>query len=450
MAKENTRAEQIKRMSRMDAIWEYAPPLTMTDFRKVLSLWYANPESRRWAIWVIGESGIGKNYAIEDAATDAALDFLWFPCKGVAPEDLRGFPALVRSLDSNGYEHDISGLVKMMHDYYSSEPMYKFQMLKYLDKAFQPGWKGYIHFDEYPQASKEVQEILYMLFYDRRIDDRKLSDDAMIIISMNPPSVSDYMLAKIQKAAQDRPTIFTLRPDVNEWLLWADGHNVHSLVRGFIREYPGVYEINKGRRLENLSAAVKAVELDNPNALTKEVLPAYVRSILTGCIDIESAERFVRYMKEVYDISGIMIMSGDNKHLDRLKSMMRSNDKAVHIHRIHNEIYDVMNNPKNGGEMVFGKNNPEEEESWQGPMQSVINYLKMVAKTDMDVVVSFIKGLDTVSSTSSGSKAKAVLNRKISEPKNRELYGAVLTALDSKSKKKPETEESSLKQLSAD
>jgi len=422
--KENQQKDLIK-MSRMDALWNFGVPATITQIKNIIKMKIAGEESKRWPIWLIGESGIGKNHLQEQVCKELGIEYLWFPCKGLAPEDIRGFPMPVRKLNGDGktkeeYVADAQGLVSLMYDYYHREPVYKFQQLEYLMKAFTPGWKGIIHFDEFAQATKEVQEILYMLFYDRRLDDRHLSDDALIISSMNPPQVNDYMLAKIGKAAQDRPSIFKIEATAKEWIQWAKQSGIHDTLISFVTEHPTVYDRNKGRALHRFSDDLKMFgDLDPTN------IPVELKIIAHSDIDIESADKFVKYVKEVFEISGVQLLQGDKSMFAKLKKMLKSDAKSVHLYRVQQEMLRAMEEPETYLKDVWKKNSGDAAKAWDEVSDKVVDYIKLLQDGDMDSAVGLLKEITKMNLVDLEDRINKILKLK----ENRDLYKEVLRCL---------------------
>ena len=130
----DTKKKDINQMSRMDALWLFGSAATIEQMKRIITRRYSHDGARKWCLWLIGESGIGKNHLQEQVADDLKIEYLWFPCKGIAPEDIQGFPMPVRKLNGESekktYTGDIKGLVELQYDYYHKEPVYKFQLIE--------------------------------------------------------------------------------------------------------------------------------------------------------------------------------------------------------------------------------------------------------------------------------------------------------------------------------
>jgi len=424
MSRSETKAKrdgEFSRLSRIDAVWYHATAVSVNQMKNILKMQYVHEPTRKWANWLIGESGIGKNHLQEQCAEELGIEYLWFPCKGIQPEDLRGFPALVRKLEGNGYSDDMAGIKNLLYEYYKKEPTYNFVQLQYLQKAFDPNWKGIIHLDEFAQASKEVQEMIYMLFYDRRLDDQFLSDGAMLIASMNPPQVNDYMLSKIGKASQDRTAIYKIEAVPSEWITWAKAHGVNASLVDFVSDHPFVFNNNKGRRLAHFSDMLNNMF----PAIDPNNIPFELKAVAHACLRIDDADLFAKYIKDVFEISGIQILAGDKKAFKKLEKMINSKEKSVHLYRIQQEMIRGMQDPgAYMADMVNGMKG-KMEDVWEAVAGNTIEYIKLLRKTDLDSAVGLLKEVTRLQL----SKMEDKLNEKFKEKKNADLFEEVLKCL---------------------
>jgi len=436
--------KDLLRMSRMDQLAKYGIGATVEQAKNILRMKYNSELARKWCVWLVGESGIGKNHLQEQLAEELSIEYLWFPCKGVAPEDIRGFPMPVRKLNGEEagktYSGDLQGLVDLTYDYYHKEPIYKFQLLEYLEKAFDPNWKGIIHFDEFPQASKEVQEILYMFFYDRRLDDKKLSDGALIVASMNPPSMNEYMLAKIGKAAQDRPSILYVEGSAKEWINWARHNGINATLIDFITQHPSVFDVNKGRALHRFSDDLSMFGTLDPSAL-----PPELKIIAYSDIDVESANKFAKFVQELFDISGVSLLLGEKQQFSKLKKMLKSESKSVHLYSVQQEMLSALEEPETYLKDLWKKNKGDASKSWDEVSERVVEYIKLLKGTSsednmMDTAVGLLKEITKMSLEELENRINAILKKK----ENRDLYKEVLRCLaiqvNSRSEENPDQE----------
>jgi len=435
MAK-NDKKQDLQRYSRDEALWNTGIRVTITDMKQIMRDSYANEKCRRWTITMIGESGIGKSWIVEQVAKELNIGFLRLVGTGLESCDVRGFPMPVRKLHSNGYAKD--DVAKVMADYYSTEPVYKFQLLETLQQAFSPGWKGILFLDEFAQATKEVQDVFFQIIYDRRMDEKILSDDVMVISAMNPPNLNEYMLSKISKAALDRLEMYVIDPTAGEWIKWARSYGVDTRVSEFIAEHPAVYDRNKGRRLHNLSDKMSMYqsleaktigeevvdeETGEKQVRTQVIIPHHVKAQIYATLDPESADMFIKYLREVFEISGIQILLGDLDAFKKLRKMMKREDKSVFMYRVQQEMVKGLEKPDVYLKDIIKKKN--DKAAWAKIAESVVAYVKLLKDSDMDSAIALLKSITKLGNNIIEEQIDAVLKL----PDNMGLYKEVIRCM---------------------
>jgi len=399
--------KDVLRLSRDEALWHTGIRVTVTDMKQILKDTYANELCRKWTIDLIGESGIGKSWIIEQVAKELEIGFLRLVGTGLESVDVRGFPMPVRKLHSNGYQKD--DVAKVMADYYSTEPVYKFQLLETLQKAFSPDWSGILLLDEFAQASKEVQDVFFQIIYDRRMDEKVLSPGVMVVTAMNPPNLNEYMLSKISKAALDRLEMYIIDPSATEWVKWARSYGIDGRVVEFITEHPNVYDKNKGRRLHNLADKMSMYQNLETKVVGEEVvddetgekaikqqivIPHHVKAQIYATVDPESADMFVKFLREVFEVSGIQILLGDKDAYKKLKRMMKREDKTVFMYRVQQEMVKGLEEPEVYLKDIIKKKN--DKAAWGAVAENLIEYMKLLKDNDMDSAISLLKSITKI------------------------------------------------------
>jgi len=347
-------------MNRMDDHYLNATPVSVTAMKEIIKTFYKSAESRKRTIALVGESGIGKNTIISEACKELGVDELWFPAKGILPEDIRGIPMV----------ENVGG-----------EKTYVFKMMQYIAPAFDQSFKGIIHLDEFAQASKDVQAMLYMLLYDRRIDDKKLSDGAMVIVSMNPPQESEYMLSRIQKAAQERLLFFKLTSSVSEWAEWAKTNNLDFRIISFVTEHPQVMKENSGRRFHMLSDVMKAFGQDIPDHIT-------LRAIAQSALDVDSASLFVDFMEQLNEVNVVKLIKGDKNEFEKLKNNGRNSRVYTRI-----QVSAVHALRSDNIEQVLGYNATTKDKVIGEAAKNIVKMLDIIKEDGLEIVVAFVKSL---------------------------------------------------------
>lgn len=345
-------------MDRMDEHYLNATPVTVSKMKEIIKSLYKSPMARKRAIALVGESSIGKNFIIRQAAEELGVQELWFPSKGILPEDVRGIPIV----------EDVNG-----------EKRYRFKLLEYIRPAFDKKFKGILHIDEFAQASKDVQAMLYMLLYDRRIDEYYLSDDVMVICSMNPTQEAEYMLSRIQKAAQERLVLFKVVSSVSDWLEWANKNDIDYRVISFVSENPDTMEKNKGRRLHMLSDMLKGVD-ENDHIM--------LRAIAQGCLDIDAASRFVAYFEELSEVNAVRLLKGDEAEFERLRN--HASSTKLYSRLLTSTVHALK---ESNVETVFGITKENREKMYNSIAKNMVRMLDILANEGLEIVVTFIKSL---------------------------------------------------------
>jgi MoxR-like ATPase/DNA-binding ferritin-like protein (Dps family) len=414
-------------MSRLDALWTADIRSSISDVQEMIKKAYDDPRSRKRTIALIGESGTAKSWTWEHVAKDLGIKFWKLVGSGLAMEDVRGMPALIKKIPKElHYEDDNPNVMiaAILEDYIKADTVYSFQLLEVLSEVFQPGAKGILLIDEWAQAVKEVQDVFFQIVYDRRVDNYILPEGVMVGTAMNPPSVSEYMLNAINKAAQDRLLMVPVRPKCEEWIEWAETDteaDINQTLVDCVREHTEIYTRNMGRRLHALSDSLVPYGKVDPKDDTQMRL---VKHLVYGSLDIESADIFCRYLKEIYEISGINVVKGDKTTFKRLKKMIGSDGKAVQLHRVHGEMLRALESPKT---LLKGFwNEKKEDESWKRASKNIITYLKHLTDKDMDSAISLLKSILNLQKAG----LDKYMNEEFTQPDNADFAKELLRCMD--------------------
>lgn len=382
MSKENGEGKEYA--SPFDEWWFTARPFTVEQAKSHLRLAYEQGVARTRPIMLVGESGIGKNHLLEQLAADLKIDYFWFPCKGILPEDFR-MPLPNKSMQqAKEYPGDINGLVALIKDYFAVDHEYTYTMVESVKKIFEPGYRAIAHFDELMQALKEIKQILYILGYDRRFDDMQVSENVMIVFSGNPPQEAQYQLAQLDHATIDRMFKMKIIGTQREWIDWARKNDINSLVIDFVEDYPQAFDINKGRRLHYLHDWLTPYGDLNPDNLPENFL-----GVVQGCIDIENSVRFMNFVREVYEVNGMALLEGNKKAFDRLKTIGSSPAKAIRLSKIHRDIHAALSNPQKHLKGVWEKEKTNAKR-YSTVAANLLKYAEIMKVYDLDTVVGLL------------------------------------------------------------
>lgn len=329
--------------SRIEEVWESKVTLSAAELTKIIDMAYSTRS--KWTICVVGESGIGKSMIPETYANKNGIGFINLKGSGLLPEDIRGFGTMRRDIDTRWLRAPSvdpgDRLASAVEAYVKAPVHYAFNLMPQLAQAFEPGWKGILFLDEFAQASREVQDVYFQLIYDRRIDEKVLSDDVIVMTAMNPPGLSEYALNPLTKAAEDRLEFYVYKPVYTEWCTWAESYGIHPDIISFVRNNPSCFEDNKGRRLHNLSdrlSAMHSMGIDSHRLIV---------AAATACLGGGYASSFVKFM------SGVTINSTDilgfreniEDSIRKLKSLQ--DDKRVSaISSLNRELVSIVSQEK--------------------------------------------------------------------------------------------------------
>lgn len=415
---ENTDFEQ---MSRLDSICSMGAKISISELLNEIKNAYQY--TRNWTILVIGESGIGKSWIIAQAANELNIGYIRLAGPGLVAEDIRGLAMPSKTLKTNKeYSQDIPGLVSIAEDYLRTEPTYKFQLLELLSNIFLPDTEAILFLDEYAQASKEVQDVLFQLIYDRRIDDYILPEGVMVMAASNPTNKSEYMIDKLSKAAEDRFEIYYLEPNPDEWVTWAREYKLCPDVVDWIDIHRSIYKINKGRRLHHF--ADKISMMSNIFGDFNKDNPSHIRRIRlwgNATIDIQSTESFIKYMKDIYEITGEQIVSGNTKAFKTLEKLVASN-KIATISKINKDITNLLE--KGDNIVVHDSKNENKKLGWSSIARNILEYLYILKDNHLDTVTALLMSIKN----SNALKLRKAINKLFIEQKYRDSIGNAIVS----------------------
>lgn len=159
---------------------------------------------------LLSPPGAGKSEMVYQAAAEANL-----PCRSllgtqIAPEDVSGIPRIVG-------ERSVFCPPRVL--------------LPEHPQAF------CLFLDELPACAPDVQKAFYSLLLERRLGEHTLPPGTWVVAAGN--RMQDRALVRsLSSALINRVTILHLRVDVQEWLSWAEQHDIRPEIRGFISYMP--------------------------------------------------------------------------------------------------------------------------------------------------------------------------------------------------------------------
>ena len=325
--------------SRLEEVWDSKTRINAKELTTIIDVAYKSRS--RWTICIVGESGIGKSMIPETYAKNNGLGFINLKGSGLLPEDIRGFGTVNKCISKDvirgaGIDEKMGSAIV---EYLSSPATYSFHLIPQLAQAFEPGFKGILFLDEFAQSSKEVQDVYFQLIYDRRIDEKVLSEDVIVMTAMNPPGVEEYNLNPLTKAAEDRLEFYVYEPTYVEWCNWASEYGIIPELIDFVRNTPSCFKENKGRRLHNLSDRIS--DLRNNEITSTRIIAAAANA----CLGYGHAPAFIKYMNGISITPSDILGFNDSieETIKKVKDM--PDDKRVGVlYSINKELLDILEN----------------------------------------------------------------------------------------------------------
>jgi hypothetical protein len=197
---------------------------------------------------------------------------------------------------------------------------------------FKPRWwprdmssSGYLFFDELNRANNEVQQAVFEIVLDRRLDGDYLPDGWRVVVAINGDE--RYQVSELDPALFDRFYIVDFHPEVNEWLDWAEEAGIHGSILQFIQSSPEYLDPPKDLKQGMVYPSRRSWDKFN-QAMTHLGLweskdPGKITELCLGWIGRAAGIRFTEfYLKDFKLISGDDILNKFDEireDLDRMK-----------------------------------------------------------------------------------------------------------------------------------
>jgi hypothetical protein len=168
---------------------------------------------------------------------------------------------------------------------------------------FLPAWfpseAAFICIEEFNAAvTKLHQAVMFQLVWDKRIGPHSLTEGS-VVLALGNPEEDNIIVSPIAAPLNNRFVHFTLRPDVDGWLEWAEEQGLPSDYRGYIAfmRDEALYK-NTGEdafptpRSNEMAARINGV----PDATKK-------RRLVAGCIGDAYAAKYMAFVEVYKDIN---------------------------------------------------------------------------------------------------------------------------------------------------
>lgn len=160
-------------------------------------------------ILIHGSPGIGKSSIVRKIANDFGIGFVDVRLAQMEPCDIRGLP--VPDNDQKVMKWYVNGM--WPRDTNS---------------------KGIIFLDELTSAPRDMQTSAYELVLDRKLGDLYKVPDGWVIIAAGNNTTDRAVATSMSSALANRFMHLELNVNSEDWTLWAQHHDVHPAVIGFI------------------------------------------------------------------------------------------------------------------------------------------------------------------------------------------------------------------------
>jgi len=166
--------------------------------------------------------------------------------------------------------------------------------------------------DELNRARPEVLQTIMDLALNRKLAGRSLPEGSRLISAVN--NGEEYQLTDLDPALVSRFNIYSFRPSVEEWLLWASQKKVDKRVTDFITNNPSWLDSNQGETLQMDSGLEKTPDRRAWKKVSDIIAPLselgeIERTIIAGVVGVKAASAFYNFAKQNRLLSGVEILT---------------------------------------------------------------------------------------------------------------------------------------------
>ena len=230
---------------------------------------------RDLSLLLLSSPGVGKTDIVRQMAEEEKLPYVSLLGTQIMPEDVYGMPRIV------------------------GDRVHFFPM-----KMFAPDDEKPIclFLDELPACSPDVQKAFYSLLLDHCAGTHHLPEGSIVVAAGN--RMEDQALVRgMSSALVNRTIMLQVRPNLEEWLLWAKKNNIRKEIRSYIKftrgealERPIVEAERPFSSPRSWAKLSKRLDLQGDDLENEDILHAIVK----GCISPEDTEIVMLFVKHSF------------------------------------------------------------------------------------------------------------------------------------------------------
>lgn len=175
--------------------------------------------------------------------------------------------------------------------------------------------------DELNRARPEILQSVMDLTLNRKLAGKALPEGSRIISAVN--AGQEYQLTDLDPALVSRFNIYTFKPSVSEWLLWAEKAEIAPEVIRFIEDNSTYLDGKLREDADNLEKTPdrRAWERVSDILKTSPTVNAALKKAIAGIIGPEVANVFFEEIKKNRKIKGKDVLDNFNKHKATLEGL---------------------------------------------------------------------------------------------------------------------------------
>lgn len=175
--------------------------------------------------------------------------------------------------------------------------------------------------DELNRARPEILQSVMDLTLNRKLAGKSLPEGSRIISAVN--AGEEYQLTDLDPALVSRFNIYTFRPSVADWLLWAERAGLSPLVIKFIEDNPAYLDGKLKEDADNLEKTPDRRAWERVSDILKASPSVNIslKKAIAGIIGPEVSNHFFEEIRKDRKLKGADVLENFQKHVDALSVM---------------------------------------------------------------------------------------------------------------------------------